>query len=512
MTLQHYPLLASSLRDLSSAQLKATLRLLCRTDLYFLLRYVMQRKDLEQPWLFARCQEVQGAPDGRIDLWARGHYKSTIITFAKTVQDILASHGDDPLPEFAGVELTFGIFSHSRPIAKSFLRQIKGELATNPVLREIFPDVLYDSPERQSPRWSEDAGLVVKRRTNPKEATVEAWGLVDGQPIGKHFNVLVYDDVVTPASVTTPEMIRKTTEAWELSLNLGDRAPRKRYIGTRYHFADTYRELMQREAAIPRLHPATVDGTLTGDPVLLTAGELAQKVREMGPYAASSQLLLNPVADSKQTFRRDWLDNRYKDAGNWRTMNRALLCDPANSKKKHSDWTAMAVIGKGQDGNLYLLDALRDRLNIEERAKAYIDLHRRWRPQKAGYEKYGIQADIDYIKLIQNRENYRFQIVELGGQLSKIDRVNRLIPVAAEGRFWMPEQMFRTQHDGRVVELVQALIEEELLPWPVPVHDDLADAISRIFDLDALPWPKAAEEGPREDRYNRPARTSWMAG
>src|SRR5690606_16861901 len=110
------------------------------------------------------------APDGFLDLWAREHYKSTIITFGLTVQDILRSHGadlEDP------PELTIGIFSHTRPIAKSFLRQIKQEFEGNSKLKALFPDVLYANPHRDSPKWSEDDGIVVKRKSNRREATVE---------------------------------------------------------------------------------------------------------------------------------------------------------------------------------------------------------------------------------------------------------------------------------------------------------------------------------------------------
>lgn len=454
-----------------------------------------------------RILEVQKAPDGHLDLWARDHRKSSAITFAKTIQDILASHGDDPLPEWGGIEPTFGIFSHTRPIAKSFLRQIKSELEQNKELQALFPDVLFENPERDAPWWSEDNGIVVRRRSNPKEATVEAWGLVDGQPTAKHFNVLIYDDVVTRESVTSPEMIAKTTEAWSLSLNLGTADTRVRGVGTRYHHNDTYRELMARGAMIPRIRPATDDGTLTGNPVYLTREQFEKKVRDMGPYVAASQLLLRPEHDSKQSFKREWL-RHYERADNWKQMNRALLCDPANEKKKTSDYTTMAVVAKGPDNNYYLLDALRDRLNLQERAQQYILMHRKWKPQKSGYEKYGKDADIDYIREVQGRENYRFDIEELGGRLSKTDRINRLIPVFSENRFYLPINIHRTLHDGKTAELVNVLIEEELLPWPVPVHDDLLDAIARIFDVE-IAWPKAAEQ--KSDRYvRRGSSGSWM--
>mgnify|MGYP001243134080 CR=1 FL=1 len=500
-----------SWKTCSVQELVANQRWLFRRDLWALLVLALNRKDFLHPWLFERCNEIQANPDGYLDLWARDHRKSSTITFAKTIQDILASHGDDPLPAWNGLEPTFGIFSHTRPIAKSFLRQIKVEFERNKLLHSLYPDILYEIPDRQAPRWSEDSGLMVKRKNNPKEATVEAHGLVDGQPTGKHFDVMIYDDVVTRESISSPEMIEKTTKAWEDSLNLGTASPRIRMIGTRWHFGDTYRAVMERQAAIPRIYPATTDGTLTGPPVLLTPEQLQEKVRQMGPYTASTQLLLDPTVDSRQRFLREWFEHQFERATvSWDPMNRALICDPASGKKS-SDYTSMCVIGYGADRNIYLLDLIRDRLTLSQRADEYIRLHRKWRPMLCGYESYGLQADIEYIKERQNRETYRFEIQELKGKLGKFDRVNRLIPICAEGRFWLPDAILRTNTEGKLEELVQILVEQEFLAWPVSAYDDDLDSISRVFDLE-MPWPMPVPVEHRDDRYSKPRRAaSWMA-
>lgn len=259
-------------------------RWLCRNDLFYLLVRACNRADMNHPWLFERCREVQLNPNGWLDLWARDHYKSTIITFGLSLQDILASHGEDPEPRYGGREVTIGILSFNRPTAKSFLRQIKREMEDNDDLKALFPDILWEKPGYQAPKWSEDDGLVVKRKTNPKEATVEASGLVDGMPTGKHFFILVYDDVVTRESVYTPDMIDKTTSAWELSSNLSTENGWKRYIGTRYHLFDTYATMMER--GIPdRTYPCTSDGSEDFEKAVLKSPEhLREKRREQGPF------------------------------------------------------------------------------------------------------------------------------------------------------------------------------------------------------------------------------------
>lgn len=448
---------------------------LARTDLFYLMAHIMGRKDMDNDWCFARCREVAAAPDGYLDLWAREHYKSTIITVGKTIQDILCNP-----------ELTVGIFSHTRPIAKSFLRQIKRELETNAALKELFPDVLFAAPKREAPQWSEDSGLIVRRENNPKEATIEAWGLVDGQPIGKHFSLLVYDDVVTRESVTTPEMIRKVTDAWALSLNLGARGGARRYIGTRYHVNDTYRDILSRRAAVPRLHPATRDGSMDGEPVLLDRETLAQKRREMGPYIFGCQMLQDPKADTVMGFRQDWLRYADVDAQTRRIrcagMNLYLLVDPAGSKKAGSDYSVFAVVGLAPDGNHYLVDGLRDRLNLTERANALFRLHRQYRPLAVGYERYGMQADVEHIRREQEREGYRFPILELGGSMPKNDRIRRLVPLFESGRFYLPSSLVFANAQGKARDFVQEFVTDEYLNFPVSGHDDMLDCIARITD------------------------------
>ena len=93
--LSDYKKLWDCLRVLHPSAIRTHCRHLARMDLYFLIRYGLRRDDVEHQWILDRCKEVQAAPDGHLDLWAREHYKSTIITFGLTIQDILRSHGND---------------------------------------------------------------------------------------------------------------------------------------------------------------------------------------------------------------------------------------------------------------------------------------------------------------------------------------------------------------------------------------------------------------------------------
>lgn len=476
------------------------------TDRFYLLVKLLGRTDVWHPWVYARCREVESAPDGFIDIWGREHYKSTIITFAGCIQEVLKNP-----------EITIGIFSHTKHIAKGFLGQIQREFEGNAKLITLFPDVLYDNPSKDSPSWSLDNGLIVKRAGNPKEGSLEAHGLVDGQPTSKHFQLLVYDDVVTRESVSTPEQVSKTTQAWELSDNLGVAGGRKWHVGTRYDYGDTYSEIIKRGAAKPRVYPATHDGTITGTPVLMTKSQWERKVIDQGEATVSCQLLCNPLAGHQRMFNLEDLED-YEVRPE--TLQVYIMVDPARSMKKDSANTAMAAIGMDYAGNKYLLDGYDHKMDLTERWNRMKDLWESWRTAPGvqgvhvGYERYGAIADLDYFHERQRIEHCFFEIEELewprDGNASKVDRVQRLGPDFRSHRFYIPyptdenrltklqakmvesgysyrvsKAIKRKDENGNIYDLTERF-KMQVNYFPFGGLKDLIDAVSRIYDMEPV--------------------------
>lgn len=501
----------------SHGQNLTAIRTLCLQDRYYLLVKVLGRRDALHPWIYARCREVEAEPDGRLDLWAREHYKSTIITFAGIIQEVLR----DP-------ELTVAIFSHTKPIAKAFLRQIQREFESNELLKHAFSDILWDNPEREAPIWSLDDGIVIKRKSNPKESTVEAHGLVDGQPTSRHFKLRVYNDVVTRESVSTPEQIKKTTEAWSLSSNLGAAGGRVWMEGTRYNFADTYAKVIELKAAIPRVYTATVDGLASGRPVLLSPLDWAKKKREQLEADIACQQLMNPLAGTQRFFNPDDLQEYEVRPP---VLGVYLSIDPARSKKKDSANTAMAVQGIDSLGQKYLLDGFDHKMDLAERWQNMRDLRAKWMRMpgvlgvKVGYETYGAQADMDYFEERMRIENTRFEIFELEwpseGPGSKDDRVQRLGPDFKSHAYFVPyptddehltPQQVRMIASGYEYRLSQPIIQldehqqkydlterfrMQVGFYPFTGLKDLIDAVARIYDMEPR-IPAWVDHGPIE--------------
>jgi hypothetical protein len=329
--------------------------------------------------------------------------------------------------------------------------------------------------------------------------------------------------------VSTPEQVQKATAAWELSDNLGAKTEgsdiqRAWHVGTRYSFADSYNDIMERGALIPRVYAATSNGLPDGEPVLLSQAAWEHKKITQGPATIACQMLQNPAAGNEAMFRQEWLsflDIRPS------TLNVYIMVDPASSKKKGSDNTAMAVIGIDSAFNMYLLDGYRHKMNLKERWTNMRNLRRKWlsRPGvqlvKVGYEKYGMQSDIEYFEMEMERDGDAFEIVELNwvleGANSKNDRVQRLVPIFIQKKFHLAmlcvrevdgkkvpyqtanqlkaiergqgyrvfEPVKQRDHEQNLYALNKGFLDEYLF-FPFSSKKDLIDAVSRIFDMEPV--------------------------
>lgn len=530
-------------------------RHLCQTELYYLGFFVLgikkmysevvtdfetgEQVEVYHPWIFNRCKEVEAEPDFRIDIWAREHFKSTIITLLKSVQDIL----NNP-------EIAICIFSYNSTIAKKFVKQIRTALETNE-LRELFPDIIPDNTalgkytymddngKKQTRKfsWSDDNFSVI-RKTGRKEPTVSGYGLVNSQPTGMHFDVLVYDDVVTPDSVRTQQQNDYTTEQWKMSLNTGSgESVRMRVIGTRYDKRDTYFHILNPGYATTgkmggsrfkmRIKPCMLhDGT----PVLYTRKYLEMKQMIMHGFVWASQMMCDPQEASAFRFMPEWIEERCKQEDVLKDRDRYnfyIFVDPANTKNKKSDYTSMVVVATGEDRRYYVVDALRDKLQLSERSSRLFGLVQKWTNSKRKpvvfYEESGLSTDTVTIQRDMGENHFHFEIkpvttkprisiyARISGVPLKEQRIQALEPFFRRGDIVLAECVEQVTYDGRLENVISKFIDDEYLNYPFVEHDDFLDALSRIADLESGPlilFPSARKSRSKEMEYRKWGKSS----
>lgn len=514
-----------SFQHCSDGMRREHLRWMARNDLFYLGVYLLHRShwigqaaeqrqlSLEHrqkitKWYHARCWEVQEAPNNHLDVWAREHGKSEILSFALVIQNIL----NDP-------NNTIGLFSHTSPLAKQFLRLIKVEFETNEELKDLFPDVLYRNPKRDSPKWSENDGITVRRKVNRKEATVEAWGLIDGQPTSKRFTILHYDDVVS-RDQTSEYMTANTMQELQNSFALTASDPMiTRIIGTPQEIGDVICQLIDEKKFPLRWHPAA---DKQGSPVFFSETKLADFKDKMSPKVFALQFLLDPKAaqDAHSIgFLSDWW-HIYQGDLSINSLNLYILVDPAGRGQESNSQYALWVVGCGADRKWRIIDGLLDNFDLSQRTDALFSMMRQYpKTLKVIYEQQSLQSDIEHIREVQFRENYIFPIQGVGGIRRKDDRIERLIPKFRNGDVLVPERLMYTNREGQKVDIIKRFRDVEFAKWPFnPTCRDQLDALSRICDESEcnFVYPVAYGQGrPVEGRWDqdggRNAGGSWLS-
>lgn len=127
-------------------------------------------------------------------------------------------------------------------------------------------------------------------------------------------------------------------------------------------------------------------------------------------------------------------------------------------------------------------------------------LNEKWKPLNTGYEKYGMQSDIEYFKEKMVEESFFFPIETASRRCRRKPkgRADSLMPLFEEKKIHLqPKYMPYRQLDGKVIDIIQTFISEEYLEFPYCTHDDMIDCMARCTDeaiWDRLPEPDAPED------------------
>lgn len=337
-------------------------------DLWFIVYFVLGIKSANHPFVVRYCQDIENGPKTMtLDVVSRGHFKTSAISIAETIQFELMN------PEFCTI-----LFAYKKGLAEFILASIKRAFESE-FLIKLFPDRLYEDPTNHSPLHSIEKGIIIKRKnTTRKEASVHASGLVEGMSQGLHSERLVFDDIETFDMVKNIDVLTDCYNKFLMARYMNTKTDDDvvRILGTYYsHLGPIKRigdeELDGKPMYYTRVIPATVDGTFDGKPILWTQTQLnIEKKNRHYPM----QCLCNPTPIETLILKKEFLkfiDRREVP----HTILKWMLIDYAGDNpegREGSNW-AFGILGvdlKYTDetglNNIYILDAVIDKFGTSE--------------------------------------------------------------------------------------------------------------------------------------------------
>jgi len=518
-----YVELLAEIEEGEESRAEELFRQACLNDFWFFCRHCLTLGDvlcedpysphfgkpwLDHPWLFDRCRELQADPDGFLDLWPRYFFKTALVTQSLTLWDFCAS------PDLRAAIITYKLDT----TGEGFLGQIKRECEINEKLKGHFRDVFFENPLSESPTWTSNA-LTFRRAKNPKEPSLMVFGLTNNMPTSFHFDILVWDDIVTERSITSRDTIESTNQAWRNAAGLEADNTRDRMVGTHWAPNDTYQFILDL-GAVKLRHRDVYDEK--GEVVLRSPEWLDRIKLKMGPFNFAAQMRNQPVLGSAQSFDLSWL--RYYDEDPEeiaKRLNTYILVDTARVTKDSSDYSVLAVVGLGAGhpvGNFFLLDLVRDRLSLVKTTDILFELVERWKPLCVYVEQFAAQRDVEHIRHEQVQRGYSFRVQEVSERIRKEERIRRLQHIFAAGRFYAPKEPIWGYCDGRRVDMVHLLKMDELNDWTPEGgsrHDDMLDALAWIASpvlSKKLKFPESHKPPPPPDVYRDARRRAVTEG
>jgi len=384
-----------------------------------------------------------------LQLAFRGAGKTTCCTIARAIWYILR----DP-------NVRILIASKTHDFAKDMLKEIKGHLESNERLISIFGAQKADSSDPRSLKWNTEAIEVVGRDRPMKEPTITTVG-AEGQVVGKHYDVILCDDLVDEDNSRTPYMRdRVRTFFYKTLVPTLEPDGELHILGTRYHYDDLYGHLMRHEMkGSHQIVRALDDEERSPWPEKFSPEFFKKLRRSAGTIIFNSQYQCDTEAMKGEIFDYDWMiECELEDvpAGALRFIG----VDLAISEKEKADKFAMVLIAI-HGRTIYVIKHFAAHLTFGKQTQKIFEWFDEYDPVSIGIESNAYQAALaQHVK--ETRPDVR--VTQL---ITSKDKVTRA---------WKLSQRFEAQ-EVRIVKGVNAALIEHLVLFPGHRFKDIFDAL-----------------------------------
>lgn len=443
---------------------------------------------------YAEISRILNAQPSRARLvraWPRSNAKSTIYNFFMPLNAALY-----------GKRRFLVQVSDSESQAEGFLADVKNAIENNDALREDFGDT-------QGLVWRVDmisvraiTGDVVWVAAVGAGSSIRGLKKAENRP-----DLITVDDLESDSSVATADRIGKMWLWFNRALlNLGDENTDIVVVGTVLandcvldrllksptwdarrlaavikwsesplwdEWTKLYTDLSvakeTREVNADKFFAAHREEMLAGTEVLWPEGKpydaLMKVYVDVGETAFYSEHQNDPVNLEECLVKPDWLVYYDEDElDRVRITGYYGALDPSLGKTRLSDYTALIVIGRGDNGFLYVVEAVVERLHPDKIVELLLEAGREYEFVRFGIETHQFQ-DLLRMMVIERgaREGLYLPLVEIKQTKDKVMRIQALLPYIKNGYI-----RFNRAH---------RLLIEQLLGFPKVRHDDAPDCL-----------------------------------
>ena len=344
--------------------------------------------------------------------------------------------------------------TYGQDLADGFGRKVRNAVADARHTRS-FPECVLAEDSQSAKRFNTTAGGVYY--------AVGAGGAVTGRGA----DLLLIDDPLKNREEADSRLIRDKLWDWYASTAYTRLMPGGAVVvvQTRWHEDDLSGRLLQGEEDWTVINlPAVAEH---GDPLGRRPGDalwpeqydlpaLENIRRTIGEREFTALYQQRPSPLEGALFRRDWIQRKEPPRSGTRI---AMGVDLALSTKQSADYTAMVVMQRDEFGKLYVVDAIRERVDFPGALRLIRLMADKWKPHEIAIEQVAYQA-------VVVQELLRSTTLPIRGVLPDKDKVTRAQPLAL-------------RYEQGLVHHSQlpSWFEDEMLSFPQAQHDDAVDAL-----------------------------------